>query len=69
MNFLRAALSDRALNVTEFARLVGRSRRTIFNWRTGRTEPSPRDVIRIAELLEVAPEFLLMPFSALNPNT
>jgi len=65
MNFLRAALSDRSLVVSEFARQIGRTRRTVYNWRRGRTRPSSADVVRIAAVLGVSTEFLLAPIDEL----
>lgn len=62
MTNLDAVLHDRTLGVSEIARLVGRTRQTIRNWRVGRTHPSTADVKRLGEALGLSAAFLAAPF-------
>ena len=59
MNMLQVILGDRALSLNALAAAIGRTRRTLFNWRTGRTHPSAADIERVSQALGIPAETLL----------
>ena len=44
-----------------FAKRVGTSRQAVDAWRTGKSNPTWRHLIKIAEVLKIAPRLLIMP--------
>lgn len=51
------AMGDDGRTVQRFADDIGLTKRTLVRWRTGVTEPSGRDLVRLSAALGIAPEW------------
>ncbi len=47
-------------SLDKFSKLIGVSKQTIKFWESGRNEPSPRHLNRLAKILETTPERMIM---------
>ena len=56
---LCSLMKERKIKVSDFADFIGRKRQTIYNYRTGHTEPYTTDIIRIAKYFGVTTDYLL----------
>lgn len=63
MNWLQAILADRATDLSGLASAIGRTRNTLYNWRTGKTSPRSTDLTALSELLGVPADVLLQRIS------
>ena len=52
-------LSEKKMEQKEFAAKIGVSKNVVSTWRTGRTKSYSRHLSKIAEVLGVAPDYLL----------
>ena len=49
---LRDVMHERDITSTEFAKMLGVTRMSVYNWRAGRTDPTLIRLFKIAEVLE-----------------
>ena len=49
---MREVLAKAVPNVDDFAGEVGVSRATLYAWRNGKRNPTPRNLVRLADALE-----------------
>ena len=61
---LKAARVNAGLTQDEAARAVGRTKQTIVNWETGKTEIKYADLVQLAELYEMPLECLSVPLKS-----
>lgn len=52
-------MNERKVKVSDFADKIGRERQTIYNYRTGKTEPNVSDICLIAKYFGVTTDYLL----------
>ena len=55
---LKAARINAELTQDEAAKRIGKSKQTIVNWETGRTEIRYKDLLKLSELYEMPVEYL-----------
>lgn len=64
MKLYQLLLSDRGVSYPNLSKKLGRSRRTLLNWRTGRTQPREPDLQNMSECFSLSVEDLTAPASA-----
>ena len=52
-------MAERKVNGKEIAKEIGRQRQTIYNYKTGKTEPNITDILCIAKYFGVTTDYLL----------
>ena len=61
LNGLKAAMAIRGISPTEFAKEMGTTNQTIYNWLNGKNSPD-MDQLRMASgILKVTTDFILFP--------
>lgn len=55
---MKAQRRRKGMSVAEFARAVGVSRQTIYDWESGRAAPTPERHLVIASALDIHPQLL-----------
>ena len=58
---LRAARVNAELTLDEAAERIGKSKQTIVNWESGKTEIKYKDLVKLSELYEMPIEYLRVP--------
>ena len=67
---LRAARINAELTQKQVAKLMGRTKQTIVNWESGKTEISFGDVLRLCQVYDVPVEYIRLPvFSDENSSS
>jgi transcriptional regulator with XRE-family HTH domain len=60
----RTARAEKDIGINQLARLLGVSTTAVSNWQNGKSKPKPEMLVRIAEALDVEPEYLEENFAA-----
>ena len=60
---LRVIMAQTGLKLKEVAEATGVTRVTVSNWRTGRSRPYNRKVLKLSTLFGVKPEYFAIPIT------
>ncbi len=61
-NELKTLIQASEYNALELAKMLGYSQSVVYNWTYGNREPCARDMIRLAEILNVSVERIVRIF-------